>query len=56
MLNDLEAIGQSNFAQTIRLIVELPPGLTLKQDAGWRAVSRLVAHYEKDRASNMYGL
>jgi RND superfamily putative drug exporter len=48
VLNDLESIGHSNFAQTVRLIVELPPGLTLKQDAGWRAVSRLVAQYEKD--------
>ena len=48
VLNDLESIGHSNFAQTIRLIVELPPGLTLKQDAGWRAISRLVAQYEKE--------
>jgi putative drug exporter of the RND superfamily len=47
-LNELGAIGHSNFAQTIRMIVELPPGLTLQQDAGWRAVSRLVAYYEKD--------
>jgi len=47
-LNELESIGHGNFAQTIRVIVELPPGLTLKQDAGWRAVARLVAYYEKD--------
>jgi RND superfamily putative drug exporter len=49
VLNELEAIGKSNLAQTIRIIVELPPDLTLKQEAGWRAITRLVAHYEKDK-------
>jgi putative drug exporter of the RND superfamily len=48
VLNDLEAIGHGNLAQTIRVIVELPPDLTLKQERGWRAISNLVAHYEKD--------
>jgi RND superfamily putative drug exporter len=48
VLNDLEAIGHGSLAQTIRMIVELPPGLTLRQEPGWRAVSRLVEHYEKD--------
>jgi putative drug exporter of the RND superfamily len=49
VLNELESIGRSSFAQTVRIIVELPAGLTLKQEAGWGAVARLVAHYEKDQ-------
>jgi putative drug exporter of the RND superfamily len=49
VLNDLEAIGHGNLAQTIRIIVELPPGLTLTEEPGWRAISNLVAHYQKDQ-------
>jgi RND superfamily putative drug exporter len=49
VLNELEAIGHANLGQTIRMIVEFPPGLTLKQEPGWRAISSLVAHYEQDQ-------
>jgi RND superfamily putative drug exporter len=48
VLNELEFIGHSNFGQTIRIIVDLPAGLTLKGESGWRAVSRLVTAYAKD--------
>jgi RND superfamily putative drug exporter len=48
VLNDLEAIGHGNLAQTVRIVVELPAGLTLKEEPGWRAISNLVAHYQKD--------
>ena len=48
VLNELASIGHSNFAQTIRLIVDLPAGVTLEQESGWSGVSRLVAAYAKD--------
>lgn len=49
VLNELEAIGHSNLSQTIRMVVELPPGLTLTRQSGWDAISRLVAYYQKDQ-------
>ena len=49
VLNELESIGHSNLGQTIRVIVDLPPGVTVEREPGWRAVSRLVADYAKDQ-------
>ncbi len=48
VLNELESIGHSNFGQTIRIIVDLPAGVTVEGEPGWSAVSRLVTAYAKD--------
>ncbi len=48
VLNELESVGRSNFGQTIRIIVNLPTGVTVTAPSGWDAVSRLAASYAKD--------
>ncbi len=49
VLNELESIGRSNFGQTIRIIVDLPVGITVENGIGWNAVSKLATTYAKDR-------
>jgi RND superfamily putative drug exporter len=48
VLSELESIGRSNFGQTIRIIVDLPAGVTVDGETGWNAVSQLAAAYARD--------
>ncbi len=43
MLNELESVGRSNIGQTIRVIVDLPQGVTIDSDSGWSAVSNIAS-------------
>jgi putative drug exporter of the RND superfamily len=43
VLNELESIGRSNIGQTIRVIVDLPDGVTIDSDSGWAAVSNIAS-------------
>lgn len=40
-VHDLQAMGRSNVIQTVRVILELPPGVTTGSRAGWEATRRL---------------
>jgi len=48
VLRELDAIGHSSFGQTIRVIIDLPAGVTVDSEPGWNAVSKLVTGYSKD--------
>jgi RND superfamily putative drug exporter len=48
VLNELESVGRSNFGQTIRVIVDLPDGVTIDSDAGWTAVSNIASSLVND--------
>jgi predicted RND superfamily exporter protein len=47
-LHELDLLGHSNFGQTIRIIVDLPAGVTVGSEPGWNAVSKLVTAFTKD--------
>jgi RND superfamily putative drug exporter len=47
-LHELDSLGSSNFGQTIRIIVDLPVGVTVGSEPGWNAVSKLVTAFTKD--------
>jgi RND superfamily putative drug exporter len=48
VLHGIDAVARGNFGQIIPVILELPPGTTLHDEAGWRAESRLVRHFAHD--------
>jgi putative drug exporter of the RND superfamily len=48
VLHDIDSVARGNFAQIIHVILQLPPGVTIQQEAGWRAESRLVRYFARD--------
>jgi RND superfamily putative drug exporter len=48
VLNELESVGRSNLGQTIRVIVDLPQGVTIDSDSGWSAVSNIASALVND--------
>jgi len=48
VLHGIDAVARGNFGQIIPVVLELPPGTTLHDEAGWRAESRLVRHFARD--------
>lgn len=48
VLNELESVGRSNIGQTIRVIVDLPRGVTIDSDSGWSAVSNIASALVSD--------
>ncbi len=47
-LDDLRAMGRSGVIQSVRVVLELPEGMSVHQPAGWNAVDRYVAAIEVD--------
>ena len=48
-LNDLRAMGRSGMIQTLRIVMTLPPGVSVRQPAGWDAVARYTTALESDQ-------
>jgi putative drug exporter of the RND superfamily len=48
VLHDIDSVARGNFAQIIHVVLQLPPGVTIQQEAGWRAESRLVRYFARD--------
>ncbi|HEY0746338.1 MAG TPA: MMPL family transporter [Steroidobacteraceae bacterium] len=47
-LHEIDAVARGNFGQIIQIILELPAGITIQDESGWRAASLLVRHYARD--------
>ena len=47
-LHSLQDMGRDGIVQSMRLVVELPPGVTPTSPAGWQAISRLTSHLSND--------
>ncbi len=47
-LTDLRTMGRSGVIQTVRLVLALPEGVSVRQPAGWSAVERYTADLETD--------
>jgi RND superfamily putative drug exporter len=43
VLHELESTGRGNLAETIRVIVDLPQGVTVDSESGWSAVSNVAS-------------
>jgi RND superfamily putative drug exporter len=48
-LNVLSGMGRDGIVQSLRVVVELPEGTTVRSEAGWRAVSRLTQLVKDDK-------
>jgi putative drug exporter of the RND superfamily len=48
VLHEIDAVAKGNFGQIIHLILELPPGVSVQQESGWRAESKLVRAFARD--------
>jgi RND superfamily putative drug exporter len=47
-LYEIDAVARGNFGQTIHIVLDLPSGASIHDEAGWRATSQLVRHYARD--------
>ena len=47
-LDDLRRMGRAGLAQSVRVVVELPPGVSALERDGWRAIARLGDRLEED--------
>ena len=45
VLHEIDAVAPGNFGQIVHVILDLPAGTTIEQEAGWRAESR---HFARD--------
>jgi RND superfamily putative drug exporter len=48
VLHDINAVGRGNFGQIIDVILDLPPGIRIEDEAGWRAASKLARSLARD--------
>lgn len=48
VLHEIEAVARGNFGQIIRIVLDLPAEATIRDEAGWRATSKLVRHFARD--------
>jgi putative drug exporter of the RND superfamily len=48
VLHEIDAVARGNFGQIIQVILDLPPGVSVNDEEGWRAESRLVRYLARD--------
>jgi RND superfamily putative drug exporter len=48
VLHEIDGVANGNFGQMIELILELPSGTTIQDEAGWRATAQVVRHFARD--------
>ena len=47
-LHEIDSVTRGNFGQILHIVLYLPPGTTIHDEAGWRAESRLVRTFARD--------
>ena len=47
-LHDLAGMGRAGVVQSLRIVIELPPGVSALEPRGWSAVARLGENLERD--------
>jgi putative drug exporter of the RND superfamily len=48
VLHEIDAVTRGNFGQIIQVVLYFPAGVTVQDEAGWRAESRLVRFFARD--------
>jgi RND superfamily putative drug exporter len=48
VLHEIDSVADGNFGQMIQLILELPAGTAIQDEAGWRATAKVVRHFAHD--------
>jgi RND superfamily putative drug exporter len=47
-LREIDSVARGNFGQIIAIILDLPEGTTIRDEAGWKATAKLVRHFARD--------
>jgi putative drug exporter of the RND superfamily len=48
VLHEIDSVTRGNFGQIIQVVLYFPAGVTVQDEAGWRAESRLVRFFARD--------
>jgi putative drug exporter of the RND superfamily len=48
VLHEIDSAARGNFGQIIHIVLYFPPQITIQDEAGWRAESRLVRFFARD--------
>jgi RND superfamily putative drug exporter len=48
ILHDIESVARGNFGQIVDVVLFLPAGVRIQDEAGWRADERLTRHLARD--------
>jgi putative drug exporter of the RND superfamily len=48
VLHEIDAVARGNFGQIVQVILDLPPGISVNDEDGWRAESHLVRNLARD--------
>ena len=48
VLHEIDSVARGNFGQIIQVVLYFPPPVTVQDEAGWRAESRLVRSFARD--------
>jgi RND superfamily putative drug exporter len=48
VLHEIDSVARGNFGQVIQVVLYFPPQVTLQDESGWRAESRLVRYFARD--------
>ena len=48
VLHEIDSVASGNFGQIIPVVVYFPPHITVQEETGWRAESRLVRFFARD--------
>jgi RND superfamily putative drug exporter len=48
VLHEIDSVARGNFGQIIQVVLHFPPKVTVQDESGWRAESRLVRYFARD--------
>jgi putative drug exporter of the RND superfamily len=48
VLHEIDLVARGNFGQIIQVVLYFPPSVTVQDESGWRAESRLVRFFARD--------
>jgi RND superfamily putative drug exporter len=48
VLHEIDAAARGSFGEIIQVVLYLPPGVTIEDESGWRAESRLARYFARD--------
>jgi RND superfamily putative drug exporter len=48
VLHEIDASARGSFGEIVQVILYLPPGVTVEEESGWRAESRLARYFARD--------
>ncbi len=48
VLHEIDGAARGSFGEIVQAVLYLPPGVTIEDEAGWRATSRLARYFARD--------